>query len=69
MSGTRFEEILSGLSFTDLKRPSYKDRFWEVQQMVQAWNNHMKENFYPSWISCLDESMSIWLTKLTCPGW
>ena len=28
----------------------------------------MKKNFLPGWISCLDESMSAWLNKFTCPG-
>ena len=23
----------------------------------------------PSWVSCLDESMSIWYNKWICPGW
>ena len=61
--------MLSALSFTNHYRPSFKDRLWEVWQMVKAWNNHIKENFYLSWVSCLDESTSIWLTKFTCPGW
>jgi len=29
----------------------------------------MKEIFYPSWALCLDESMSIWMNRYTCPGW
>eukprot|EP00957_Ditylum_brightwellii_P133611 10187066-Ditylum_brightwellii.AAC.1 len=49
MPSTRFEEILSAFTFTNHERPSFKDRFGEVQQMVNAWNNHMKEYFYPSW--------------------
>ena len=36
--------------------------------MIDAWNSHMKKIFTPSWISCLDESMSVWMNKLTCPG-
>ena len=28
----------------------------------------MKECFIPGWVSCLDESMSIWTSKWTCPG-
>ena len=28
----------------------------------------MKYKFSPSWISCLDESMSKWVGKFTCPG-
>ena len=37
--------------------------------MVQEWNENMTEIFTPSWVSCLDESMSIWFNKWTCPGW
>ena len=43
--------------------------FWEVQQMVDEWNKNMAEQFTPSWVSCLDESMSPWTNKYTCPGW
>ena len=29
----------------------------------------MQENFRSSWVVCLDESMSIWFNRFTCPGW
>ena len=29
----------------------------------------MTEQFTPSWVSCLDESMSTWTNKHSCPGW
>ena len=29
----------------------------------------MTEQFPPSWVSCLDESMSTWTNKYSCPGW
>ena len=69
MSGRRFEEILQNLVFTDEEPPPYKDRFWEARQMVRVWNEWMAENFVPGWINCLDESMSIWTNRWTCPGW
>ena len=28
----------------------------------------MKVKFFPSWIPCLDESMSKWVGKYSCPG-
>ena len=28
----------------------------------------MATNFVPSWINCIDESMSKWLNKYICPG-
>ena len=69
MSSTRFEAILSSLTLTKESAPSYKDRFWEVREMIKCWNEHMRKNFIPSWVSCLDESMSIWFNRWTCPGW
>lgn len=68
MSGRRFELILSHLRFTKEKPPSFVDRFWEVREMLQEWQKHINEIFIPSWVSCLDESMSIWTNKYTCPG-
>ena len=29
----------------------------------------MVENFVPGYVNCLDESMSVWTNKLTCPGY
>ena len=29
----------------------------------------MAQCFIPSWVSCLDESMSPWTSRWTCPGW
>ena len=37
--------------------------------MIRAWNEHMANIFLAAWIVCLDESMSIWHNKWTCPGW
>ena len=37
--------------------------------MIKLFNKHMAEVFVPSWVSCLDKSMSIWFNKFTCPGW
>ena len=37
--------------------------------MIKEWNNNMKEKFVAAWIVCLDESMSVWTNKWTCPGW
>ena len=69
MSGRHFKEILSHLCYTDDSAPTYKDRFWEVRKMVKKWNDHMLDIFTASWISCLDESISIWTNRWTCPGW
>lgn len=69
MTGRRFEEIIAALSFTNLQPPAFKDKFWEIRQMVKAWNENMREAFTAGWINCLDESMSIWTNKWTCPGY
>ena len=36
--------------------------------MIVAFNSHMQRIFIPSWISCLDDSMSMWMNKFKCPG-
>ena len=36
--------------------------------MLQMWNKKMGTNFLPSWINCIDESMSKWINEYTCPG-
>ena len=69
MSKKRFEQILSALTFTDVQKPAYVDKFWQVRQMVKQWNQNMANVFLAGWILCLDESMSIWYNRWTCPGW
>ena len=69
MSHRRFKEITKALTFTGDNPPTYKDPFHEVRGLIKAWNANMTEVFQPSWLSCLDESISIWFSKFTCPGW
>ena len=69
MSRKRFDAILRSIFYTDQEKPAYRDKFWEVRQMIVAWNDNMAEQFTPSWVSCLDESMSPWTNKYSCPGW
>jgi hypothetical protein len=68
MSRSRFDEIVRCLRYTDDMPPTYCDRFFEVRKLIDAWNENMAGNFAPGWISCLDESMSTWANKYTCPG-
>lgn len=68
-SANRFDDILSSLQLTNRARPAYRDPFWEVHQLVETFNSHVKDSFKPSWVNCLDESISIWFNKWTCPGW
>ena len=68
MSRNRFEEILNCISYTSNNPPEMLDRFWEVRELIGAWNKNMGEMFIPSWINTIDESMSKWLNEYTCPG-
>ena len=69
MNKTRFDEITSELRFTNQAPPTYHDCFWEVREMVREWNKNMWAFFIQTWMICLDESMSIWFQRWTCPGW
>ncbi|KAG7359200.1 transposase IS4 [Nitzschia inconspicua] len=69
MSEQRFETILTCLRYTNHPAPSYKDKFHGVRQLIDAWNDNMLNTFRPSWVSCLDKSMSPWTSRWTCPGW
>ena len=44
------------------------DRFFGIRQLQDCFNNHYEENYSPSWLSCMDESMSPWTNKY-CPGY
>jgi hypothetical protein len=68
MSGRRFEAIIAALRFTATPAPTFQDKFHEVRDLIFAWNNNMTDTFSPSWVSCLDESMSKWTSRWTCPG-
>ena len=37
--------------------------------MIEEWNKNIALIFSSSWILFLDESMSIWTSRWTCPGW
>ena len=64
MSLRRFNAITSSIRYTDHPPPSaFVDRFHEVRQMINAFNDHYEENYILSWLSCLDESMNSWLDK------
>ena len=69
MSRKQFEAILKALSYTSHQCPAFWDHFWEICQMLDAWNTNMMEQFTLSWVNCLDESMTTWANKYSCPGW
>ena len=68
MSCKRFDLILGALAFTDKNLPAFANPFREVKQMIDVWQTNMNEIFSPWFMNCLDESMSIWSNKFTCPG-
>jgi Transposase IS4 len=69
MSRNRFDDIASAITYTSNNPPTtYVDKFWAIRDVVQAWNENMYQCFTPGWITCLDESMSTWTNKYTCPG-
>ncbi len=68
MSYRRFQEILSVHRTYNTEYPPYKDCFHPVQDFLNAWNDSMVENFIPSWIICMDESMSKWINMWSYPG-
>ncbi len=63
MSLTGYREITASLRFTDIAAPTvnrdgFIDRFHEVRKMIDAFNEHYAQNYHPSWLNVLDESMS-----------
>ncbi len=65
MSRARFEDIMQAIRYTDDEPPAFVDCFHEIRKMQNAWNDYMEEEYSPSWISCLDESMIEWLNKVS----
>ena len=68
MSCKRFDLISVVLAFTDENLTASADPFWEVLWMIGAWQTNMNVIFSPGFMNCLDESMRIWTSKFTCPG-
>ena len=53
MSCNHFKAITKALWYTNRLKPQYVDRFWEVHQMLEAWNERMIVVFSLSCVSCL----------------
>mmetsp|Transcript_11947 Transcript_11947/g.25228 ORF Transcript_11947/g.25228 Transcript_11947/m.25228 type:complete len:318 (-) Transcript_11947:177-1130(-) len=64
----RFEDIMQALCLTNHPYPPYADCFHDARQIIDEFNEHYMTNYIPGWISCIDESMSVWLNKF-CPRW
>ena len=66
MSRNRFDSILSAISFTNREVP-YEDGFLQMFQLEEAWNHNMDQQFVPSCINVLDDSVMEWFNKWS-PG-
>ena len=69
MAKRRFQCINRYLKFTNVQRPAFADKFWSIHQMIKSWNDHTAGIFLWAWVIFLDDLMSIWHNKWTCPGW
>ena len=58
MSRRWFVAITLALRFTSLNPPTFRDKFWEVREMIGAWNEHMATIFLVAWVICLDIGLS-----------
>ncbi len=67
ISGNQYNAINAAMRFTDEEVPNFDNKFHEVQKMIFLFNLHYEQNYIPSWLSCLDESMNSWLDKYS-PG-
>ena len=48
MSHKQLEATLKALSIAANHPPAFRDHFWEMRDMLQAWNKNMVEQFTPS---------------------
>ncbi|KAL7476887.1 hypothetical protein ACHAW6_002716, partial [Cyclotella cf. meneghiniana] len=63
MSQNRFMTIDSALQNTQNPTSTeFVDKFHDVQELIDAFNDHYSDEYLASWINCLDESMN------TCDG-
>ncbi|KAL7460096.1 hypothetical protein ACHAXS_000564, partial [Conticribra weissflogii] len=67
MAKGRFLQITGAMTYTNNQPPNFEDKFFDVRQIIGAFNMHYETNYSPSWLNCLDESMSSWLNQ-HCPG-
>ena len=64
-----FKAITYCLYLTSRTALTFVDKFWEIREMIIAWNANMVAVFAAAWVVCLDESMLIWHDRWICPGW
>jgi hypothetical protein len=69
MSRWHYLAMILALWFTTQPPPSFRVKFWQIRDLILAWNEHMQAILVAAWALCLNESMSIWNNCWTCPGW
>ena len=47
MSRKCFKAMLKALAITARQPPAFRDHFWEVREVLEAWNSNMMEQFTP----------------------
>ena len=62
ISRKQLYDILSSLCYTNKEVP-YEDGFLHMRQLEESWNKNMADQFLPSWIHFLDDSMMEWYNK------
>ncbi len=68
MSKGRFQRLLQFLRLTKTPPPAHRNRSWIIRDMIKSFNNHIETVFNPSWITCLNESMVLFMNEF-CPNW
>ena len=68
MSRSSFEKIIGSLNYTISDPMAYKDRLWEVREMLEECDDNIQYDFLAILISCLYESMSKCMNKWTLLG-
>ena len=69
MSRDRFDSILKAISNTILPAPDYPDRFHEVREMIEAWNENMQNNFKPGRTHCMFRQINVYMDKHAYLSW
>ena len=67
ISRQRFDDIVS--AFTLHVTHGSQDPLFQVRKTQETFNSHMVDVYRPSWLVCVDESVSAWTQRWTCPVW
>ena len=51
----RFNAITAALCYTNLNPPAFFYCFFDIRQMIDAFNNHMLEEYIAQWLNYLNK--------------